>query len=277
MVQQRGDVDDLRYLAADEGRDEGFPAHAIALLSKFQVAPDKIAEDGAVGVVESFLVPTGLCGTGEADAVAIGKVGEARQPQVGNMPVPYDDVVGRQPRSQQTFDNRRHHRRTRAAVRTGRREDLDTNDVLRGNEAAPSVRDGGLPSEIRDRAVGHEADLLKVRPEGNGGLGVLRDGDKGARGAAVRGERLRGLRREERETEEANGQGADSRGAETGRPGDSLRAVWAAPDQNGSNLEPGSWKQCFPRIPWVAASFGSSGNGAFLDTYGRGCYHHRRC
>src|ERR1039457_3819740 len=85
VVEERGNVDDLRQLAADEGGDKGLPPNAVPLLAEFEVAPDEVAEDGAVGAVEGLLVPTGLRGAGVANAVLFGEFIKAGEAQVGDL------------------------------------------------------------------------------------------------------------------------------------------------------------------------------------------------
>jgi len=95
-------------------------------------------------------------------------------------------VFGRQPGVEQAFHDGCHDGRPGAAVGSGRREDLDANNFLRGHEAAPRFGDGGFAGQVRQGAVDQHPNPLRARLEGLSGVGIL-DGYHARAGAAVGG------------------------------------------------------------------------------------------
>jgi hypothetical protein len=69
--------------------------------------------------------------------------------------VPDDDVLRRHARVEQPVNHRRDDGGPRAAEHAGGGENLDADDVLRGDEAAPGGGDRGLAGEIREAAIDH--------------------------------------------------------------------------------------------------------------------------
>ncbi len=108
------------------------------------------------------------------------------------MPVPDDDMGGRQAGSQQLFDDRGDHGGPRATVRAGGRKDFQTDDVLSRDQAPPALRRGCFAGQVCDGAADHEANSLGPGLESVGGFGVLDDDYFGAGEAGRWGNRRGG-------------------------------------------------------------------------------------
>ena len=163
LVQQRRDADNFGDLPADQHGDEGFSPDAFAFFAEFQIAPDEIADDGGVRLIKIRRIVTGFRAASHAHAELHAELEKSGGAQIVLVFVPDDDVLRRHARVKQPVNRRGDDGGPRAAEHSGGGENLDADDVLRRDEAAPGGGDRGLAGEIREAAIQHHLHPRGVR------------------------------------------------------------------------------------------------------------------
>ena len=102
-------------------------------------------------------------------------------------------MVRRQPGGEQPVNHRRDDGRAGAVDGPGGGKNLDADDVLRGNQAAPGFGDGRFAGEIGDAAIDHVLNEGGVRLVLVGGVWVFDDQDACVRAAGLPQRQIGGL------------------------------------------------------------------------------------
>ena len=139
--------------------------------------PDEISEQRVF--VVGLVVPARAGGGADAHAVALGQFEVAGDAQVHELPIPDDDVLGRQAGGEQTFYDGGDDGRPRAARAARRGENFQADDVIRLHHAAPCLGQGRLARVREEAALHHAANDVGARRERLHRQRVLHDDDAG--------------------------------------------------------------------------------------------------